>query len=118
MIFVDGRLTRAHIVSYAMNFGEVPKGLCVCHTCDVRECIRADHLWLGTNAQNSADRTAKGRDKPVRGEKNPSSKLTDEQALSIISDPRTQRVIADEYGISISLVCMIKKRQKWAHLTP
>ncbi len=33
----------------------------VLHYCDVPACINLNHLWLGTHAQNMADRDKKGR---------------------------------------------------------
>jgi len=38
-----------------------PGDLYVCHTCDVPACVKVDHLWLGTAAENTADMIAKGR---------------------------------------------------------
>src|SRR5882762_8955870 len=51
----------AHRASYKLFFGEVPKGLHVLHKCDIRACINPDHLFVGTDQDNSDDRIAKGR---------------------------------------------------------
>ena len=51
------------------------------------------------------------------GEDHRSAKLTEEQVLTILSDPRSQKVIAAEYGINPSSVFAIKHRRKWKHLT-
>lgn len=118
MINVDGRPTRAHIVSYEMTKGPVEHGLCVCHFCDIRQCIRPSHLWLGTPGENVRDMFAKGRGNSPKGERAHASKLTTEQVTSIIADPRRGSDIARAYGVSPSTICMIKKGLRWKHLTP
>ncbi len=44
-----------------LSHGNIPNGLVVCHTCDVRNCVRPDHLWLGTQMENVQDSIKKGR---------------------------------------------------------
>lgn len=51
----------AHRFSYAIANGGTPGGLCVMHTCDTPRCVRPDHLVLGSNIDNLADMTRKGR---------------------------------------------------------
>lgn len=57
----DGRMVKAHRWSYDHFNGPIPPGLLVCHTCDVRRCVRPDHLITGTQKENLAGMVARGR---------------------------------------------------------
>ena len=58
---LNKKMVKAHRVSWLLTFGEIPEGMCCLHKCDVRECVNPEHLFLGSNADNMADKKAKGR---------------------------------------------------------
>jgi len=71
--------TRAHLISFKLLKGEIPKTLpkgkklvsmFVCHTCDNPSCCNPQHLFLGTFEDNNRDRMLKGRSYRPVGELN------------------------------------------------
>jgi hypothetical protein len=122
----------AHRAAYEIAVGPIPDGMYVCHRCDNKPCINPDHLFLGTPRDNFIDAYVKGRISPEwgvhrgihperqpRGAAHAMAKLTEVQAAEIIRrllGGERQTHLAREYGVSVSLVHLIAKRQRWAHL--
>jgi hypothetical protein len=133
-----------HRLSYVLHFGPISDSDCVLHHCDNPPCIRPDHLFIGTQQDNVADRTQKGRgwsyfkayperrprgakhhthkrpEAVARGERQGSAKLTDQQVLEIRARYATGavslRALARQYGLGSSQIYRIIQRKSWAHL--
>lgn len=68
---VDGRMRRAHRVSWEMQVGPIQEDKpCVLHHCDNRACVRPAHLWAGTLLDNCRDMDRKGRRGTATGDRN------------------------------------------------
>lgn len=114
---VNGRLVLAHHVAWELAHGPLPEkpgyhGSVVRHSCDTPACCNWRHLRHGTQLDNVEDMDVKGR----RVMPSP-QKLTAEQALAIIADPRPHRVIAPDYGISHTHVGAIKRGERLGQYT-
>lgn len=110
---VDG----SNRVAWELTHGPIPEGegyhgLCVLHKCDNPGCCNPDHLFLGSNATNLKDMTAKGR--------HGMAKLSAGDALAIRKMYETGRFthaeIADAFGMSRGMVSMIINRKNWTHI--
>lgn len=50
-----GQTFLAHRLAYELTYGPIPEGAWVLHNCDVRLCVRPDHLRLGISLDNILD---------------------------------------------------------------
>jgi hypothetical protein len=112
-----GRKTfRAHRLVWEQSHGVIPEGLCVCHHCDNPVCVNVNHLFLGTNAENTADKMNKGRHFAQFGEMHGLAKLTEDKVMEIRLSTEYQSEMARKFGVSEATISNIKHHRTWAHL--
>jgi len=141
----DGKTLATHRVAWEAASGTpVPQGMDVLHVCDVPLCLRNDeqgtyevdgialprwgHLFLGTNAQNTHDMIAKGRDwmrRPrdpaivLRGDRHPMAKLTTLNILAIREQAAagaSQTELAAIFQVTTATISHIVSRKAWKHV--
>ena len=109
---MGGKVISAHRAAYILFVGEIPQGKHVCHACDVKSCVNIEHLFIGTHQDNMLDMHKKGRWRT--GNFGNHLKLSGAMADIIYDDIRPHQSIADDYGISRTLVSQIKNHKIWA----
>lgn len=110
-IKIRGKRTTTHRFSYQLHFGEIPDGLSVCHHCDNTLCVRPDHLFLGTAADNHADRARKMRNGLYK--LNPLQVAEIRERYTPFDSINGTRALAREFGVTHSVICAIVHERKW-----
>lgn len=106
-------LEYAHRVAWRLFRGPIPEGLLVLHHCDNPKCCNPIHLFLGTQADNMADKCAKGRQ--AKGSKHGRAKLTEGEVAEIRVNEHGlhQYELAEIYGVSQQLISFIMNNKLW-----
>jgi hypothetical protein len=113
---IDRKTRLAHKISWLIAGNTIPDDKPLLrHKCRNRNCVRPEHLEVGTVAENMADRLRDGTD--ARGEKSVLSKLTAEKVLQIRSRAtETQTELAREFGVARTTINNIINRYNWKHI--
>lgn len=111
-----GKTWSAHVFSFAVFVGPVEVGSQINHKCHIRSCCNPSHLYAGSQSENMADMKLAGRDRYLQGSQNGNSRIDKEKARAIYASKGIAREVAERFGVSISLVYAIRKRQVWVHI--
>lgn len=104
---IGDRTIKSHRYSYQLHYGDFDESFHVLHHCDNPRCVNPSHLFLGTNRDNVADRTAKKR----HGET--SKRLTANEKAAIlksVEQGQSFRLIAQQFKVHISTIRRVLKR--------
>lgn len=105
---------RMHRYIYLTQKGEIPEGMCVCHSCDNPTCINPAHLFLGTIKDNTMDMVRKGRQ--AKGERINLAKLNEEIVRLIKSSTEKRPVLARRFSVSVQTITDIRKGKSWKYV--
>lgn len=100
-IWFEGKLHSAHRLRLSLKLKRpVKRGLYALHTCHTPACTEESHLYEGNQQANMNDMKAAGRQRSLKGDANPNTKWRVTLKSKIASDPRSNKEIIAQYGIS------------------
>lgn len=114
----------AHRLSYEIAFGAVPSGMVICHRCDNPKCVRPEHLFLGTHADNARDKVEKNRHvlPMLARARHPSAKLSESDVAEMrrrhTEDGTSGAALGRLFGVSTSQACNILRGDSWGPRCP
>lgn len=113
---------RTHRIGFFLHHGRWPTPCCL-HRCDNPPCVRWEHLFEGTVADNARDCAAKGRnifqthpERMARGERHHFAKLTEDDVRRIRLIAGSHSAVAREYGVTDVLIGLVRRRAIWKHI--
>lgn len=104
---LNNKTFKAHRYSYQLTYGDFNESLHVLHHCDRPCCVNPNHLFLGTNKDNVADRTAKKRHGQTSKHLTPNEKTA---ILTAVEQGQPLQSIAQQFQVHISTIRRVLKR--------
>ncbi len=107
--------SKAHRASYQIYKGNIPKGMFVCHSCDIRHCVNPQHLFLGSHQDNMTD--MKNKDRQAKKGHDKSLKLCIEKANEIrdlyFKGIMNHQELAAYYGVARNTIHNVITNKSW-----
>lgn len=120
------RQIKAHRIAYTLAIGPTSDGPHVLHRCDNPPCVRPDHLFAGTQADNVADMVSKGRSgRHIKPERYPVGSAVKQAVLTEagvieMRESRAQgeslNTLSRRFGVSRQNVKLIVHGEAWKHV--
>jgi len=119
---MKGRMYSAIRILYQLYYKRnIEKGEIISHTCKNNGCMNPDHIYATTRSERTQQAY---RDRELipasqKGEKNPNSKLSEQDIITIRNRKKegvTHQELADEYNVTKTTISQIVNRKLWAHI--
>ena len=103
-----GKRVKAHRKAWSLANGGREPDHSVLHRCDNPPCVRPDHLYDGTQAENDLDRVQRGHKRGIE--------ILNAEAVRDIRRryPKvSQEQLAEEYGVVQGTISKVIRRKTW-----
>lgn len=110
-----GKYELGHRIAWKIYRGEIPKGMMVCHKCDITSCCNPEHLFLGTQKDNVSDAISKGKFEDRKQSKR-RNKLNWEQVQEIKAlklQGVSWKYLKDKFQVSQTCIAKILRGDSW-----
>lgn len=116
---INNQSREAHRIAWMIVYGDIPKDFCVCHKCDVPNCVNPKHLFVGTQRDNIQDCIAKDRRAKLFGSEVATAILTEQEVTKIkyrLLNKETCTAIARSYNVDRTTISKIKCNKNWQQI--
>ena len=118
-MWYGGKVVLAHRYAYMQAHGlkSLTSKQFICHHCDNPPCVNPEHLFLGDQTTNMADKMRKGRHRWPKGSEHGRSKLTEADAQCIRACDVSANILGVLFGVHPQHIRLIRREKRvWLHV--